>query len=586
MFRKIVLLVLLIAAKNVVAFGSELVLPDSIVEGYVRLGERHLHRAWAELPDSVFAQFKKNGNRVNYEGLCFDRRRQLAELVMAEVVEDKGRFMGDILDGIRVHIAEPWWGIPAHYSKAKPDHNVQTVDLFNAETASMIAWTRHLLASKLENLAPGLCDTIDSEIEHRFLIPAARDKYWWKGAGMNWNPWICSNWLACISFCEKNESRRADALSQIENSLQRFIDAYPDDGGCDEGPGYWDRAAASLFECMQWHDFKNIDRQKLQRMGAYIYKVYIGNDYCVDFADSHTNRSVQQLNILYPFALYVNDITMRQFAAHMFCRDLSAYYGKSGNFPTLGREVMFLRHLNELMAEQPHEPLLEEVWLPDLQIMTAREHEGTVKGLYVAMKGGHNDESHNHNDVGSFIVYADGEPLIIDAGVGEYTSKTFSGGRYDIWTMQSAYHNLPRINGVGQKDGKQYRATEVSHTPKSLSMDIANAYPAEAKVGKWLRTVTLSNKGKVCVTEDYVLKEYLSPSQIIFITPVKPQLKRGKVVLGKHAITFDRKALVADVEDISNLEDSIIRGMWGTLYRITLTLNSNTTTGKIRYIID
>jgi hypothetical protein len=68
---------------------------------------------------------------------------------------------------------------------------------------------------------------------------------------MNWNPWICSNWLACVLICEKDESRKAEAIAQIENATRTFIDAYPEDGGCDEGPGYWDRAAASMFEVLR-----------------------------------------------------------------------------------------------------------------------------------------------------------------------------------------------------------------------------------------------------------------------------------------------------------------------------------------------
>ena len=55
--------------------------------------------------------------------------------------------------------------------------------------------------------------------------------------------------------------------------------------------------------------------------------------------------------------------------------------------------------------------------------MAARSSQGSERGFYVAAKGGHNAESHNHNDVGSFIVYADGYPALIDVGVEAYTAK-------------------------------------------------------------------------------------------------------------------------------------------------------------------
>ena len=38
-------------------------------------------------------------------------------------------------------------------------------------------------------------------------------------------------------------------------------------------------------------------------------------------------------------------------------------------------------------------------WLPDTGVLTAREREGDTAGLFLAAKAGHNDESHNHNDV-------------------------------------------------------------------------------------------------------------------------------------------------------------------------------------------
>ena len=101
------------------------------------------------------------------------------------------------------------------------------------------------------------------------------------------------------------------------------------------------------------------------------------------------------------------------------------------------------------------------MWLPGIQIMAARVREGSADGLYLAAQGGHNAESHNHNDVGNFIVYANGEPAIIDVGVETYTAKTFSPQRYDIWTMQSAYHNLPTVNGVMQGAGREFEARNV-----------------------------------------------------------------------------------------------------------------------------
>ena len=549
-------------------------IPQEMRQSYVEYGEQYLSKPWTVFPWTVFAENKKTGNRVNYEALCFEKRRQLAALVMAEIMEGKGRFMGDIIDGIGSFCEETWWGIPAHYPKAVPLPELQEVDLFNAETASLIVWTRYMLEKQFDAFSPDLCQRIDREIERRILQPAVENDYWWKTAGMNWNPWICSNWLACVLICEKDEARKAEAIAQIRKATQAFIDAYPEDGGCDEGPGYWDRAAASMFEVMRLLDFGSVE-PKIQKMAAYAYKTYIGNDYCVCFADAHENKAVQQVNIVYPFGLWLNDKTMREFGAYLgrqkgVLTNPAALYDKSGNFPTLGRELFFLCHINDFIAENPQEPLLKDVWLPDLQIMTARRGN-----LYVAMKGGTNGESHNHNDVGSFIVYAP-TPLFIDPAVGEYTAKTFSKDRYDVWTMQSGYHNLPQINGIDQKDGKDYAAKVVRHKEGQLTLELAGAYPKDAAVKSWQRTVTAMKSG-LSVIEDYELRDFIAPTRLVFMALTPDALQH---------IHYDANQLSATVEDVSDKLDPLLQHMWGPkMYRIILTVKSTKTTNQIKYTI-
>ena len=554
-------------------------IPTEMRQSYISYGNQYAGKPWTVLPWTVFAENKITGNRVNYEGLCFEKRRQLAALVMAEIMEGRGRFISDIINGLGSFCEETWWGIPAHYSKPIPLTELQEVDLFNAETASLVVWTRYMLEKQLDVFSSALCQRIDREIERRILQPAVEKDYWWKTAGMNWNPWICSNWLACVLICEKDEARKAEAIRQIRQAIRAFIDAYPEDGGCDEGPGYWDRAAASMFEILRLlpddASFSEMSG-KIQRMATYAYKTYIGNDYCVCFADAHENKAVQQVNIVYPFGLWLNDQTMRAFGAYLGQRkqvlsNPAALFDKSGNFPTLGRELFFLRHIREFMAEQPHEPLLKDVWLPDLQIMTARRGN-----LYVAMKGGHNGESHNHNDVGSFIVYSNSEPLFIDPAVGEYTAQTFGKGRYDIWTMQSQFHNLPQINGVDQKDGKSFAAKVVSHKNGQLTLDIAAAYPNEAAVKSWKRTVSARATG-ISVVEDYELDACRQPTRLMLMALSPTALQH---------LHYDKRQLEVTVEDISDKLDPVLKKMWGSqMFRIILTVKSAKLKDQIKYTI-
>ena len=567
--------------------------PQSVRKSYIEYGEQYLGKPWQSLPATVFAEFKTNGNRVNFEALTFQKRRQLAALVMAEVAEGKGRFMPDIINGLWSTLEESWWGIPAHYGKKVPVMEDQTVDLFQAESAGLIAWTAYILKPQLDKFSPIIVNRINKEIQQRMLQPAIKGRYWWKTAGMNWNPWICSNWLACALICENDRKAQLDAVEQILNAMDHFVDAYPADGGCDEGPGYWDRAAASLYECMNLLRTATngaVDmsgNEKIRAMASYAYKTYIENDHCITFADTHDNKMLLQLNIVYPFGLYLNDRTMREFGAYIAKRkdimnNAAGLYDKSGNYPTLARELFFINNINNLLAEQPKEPLLADVWMPNLQIMTARRGK-----TFVAMKGGNNGESHNHNDVGSFVVYSDGEPLIIDPAVGEYTSKTFSNRRYEIWTMQSQYHNLPQINGADQRDGKQFAAANAKYKKGSLSLDITGAYPAEADVKRWMRTVSISKGGIVTVNEDYELSKSQGATKLMLITIAKPELAaKGVIKIGNRCIEYNANQLDVAIESISDKLDPLLQRIWGSeMYRIVMTVKGNPAKGKIRYRI-
>jgi hypothetical protein len=228
--------------------------------------------------------------------------------------------------------------------------------------------------------------------------------------------------------------------------------------------------------------------------------------------------------------------------------------------------------------------------------MAAREQPGSPRGLYVAAWGGHNAQSHNHNDVGNVIVYADGRPVLVDVGAPEYTSKTFSPRRYEIWTMQSQWHTLPAINGFDQKDGTEFRARDVafSSRPEAVrfSLDIAPAYPPEAKVTRWRREVILDRKKReVVLAEDYALGEARTPVRLHFVTPLAPDASvPGRVVLAgggtpAHVLLYDPKTFSASVEP-QEVTDSRLRPVWGDrLFRVVLTARERAVRGLHRIVI-
>ena len=268
-------------------------LPDDLRAAHIAQGETLLGHVWPTLPATLFLEYARNGNRSNFQDVRYARRHALRDLVVAECMEGQGRFLDDIVNGIWTTCEETYWGVPAHISVQKagvglPDVEEPTVDLFAAETVALLAWTTYLLGDKLDTVSPLVRPRVHYESQRRVLDPClVRDDFWWMGfdpAGHsvnNWNPWINSNWITAVLLLEEDAQRRTAALRKILRSLDVFADHYAEAGGCDEGPGYWGRAAASLFDCLELlysatdGTFNVYDRPKVRNMGAFIYRTHI-----------------------------------------------------------------------------------------------------------------------------------------------------------------------------------------------------------------------------------------------------------------------------------------------------------------------
>ena len=568
--------------------------PEANRRAHVAAAEALLGTSWPELPATVFLEYVRTGNRSNFQALSYARRGQLAQLVIAEAMEDRGRFLDDIINGIWAICEETYWGVPAHLNIQQagpglPDVNEPTVDLFAAETAHLLAWTAYFLGDRLDAVSPLIRERIYTELDRRVLTPnLERDDFWWMSFGddliNNWNPWVNGNWLTTVLLAESDADRRVEAVYKIMRSLDRFIDSYPEDGGCDEGPVYWTRAAGSMFDTLELlysatdGAINLYDRPLIRNMGRYIYKSYIAGDYYINFADAGAKIHPDP-SLVYRYGTRINDQTMVGFGAFL-AREQGWGDGLiEGAFGQLNRVLPGLFSVADVRQAVPQEPLLANFWLPDIQVMGARETAGSRTGFYVAAKGGHNAESHNHNDIGNVIVYHDGQPVLIDVGAAEYTAKTFGPDRYTIWNMQSAYHNVPTINGAMQQDGRRFHARDVSFDADDRSvifrLDLAGAYPDEAAARSWKRTVML-RRGTVTIRDAYDLERTIAPTQLNWITPRVPAVaKPGTLRLaddvsdsGAVLLRYDPKRVGVAIEPI-DLEDNRLRSGWGDrIYRI------------------
>jgi len=578
-------------------------LPDTLKEKFIIAGESALETEWPHLPASVYLDFLRSGNRSRYEQKESTRKVILLDLVMAELVEGKGRFLDNIMDAVWSVCEQSTWTLPAHVRTGLPDVEKPVVALRSGETGAMLSWIFYLFRQKFEAISPRINQRIINEIERRIISPCfKRDDFWWFGFEgdhiNNWNPWCNSNWLTCLLVTESASARKYQSIYKCLRSLDRFLDSRPPDGGCDEGPGYWNHSAGTLFIALEM--LYGVSRGKIdiyqdpliRNLGEYLPKVHITGPYFVNFADASAKISVEA-SLLNRYGKAVHSEAMLALSGEAVREGFNSDESRVSN---LYRKLMAIFSDNDYRSDSSYSAVSLDDYLPDTQVITSRSYPQKNKGLFLAAKGGHNAESHNHNDVGNFIIYKDGYPFIIDVGVETYTRKTFGTDRYQIWTMNSDYHNLPSVNGVRQKNGRTYCAKDIHYQQGKngieFSVDIADAYPGEAAVKSWKRTFLFTRAQSVELVDEYQLAACEQPVILHLMSAREPQIESGGVVhLGPReenplTLRFSPGKFLCEVETI-NLDDKRLKKVWGdVLYRINLRSKSEKLNDAYRIVFE
>jgi hypothetical protein len=567
-------------------------IPDIIRTKMIESGEESLDFEWGVIKATDYLEFVRSGDRNIMQDPLNARINALKNLVLAELAEGKGRFLDQIINGIWALSEQTTWSMSAtlylqEAGYGLPDVEEPVIDLIVGEIASLFSWTHHFLKEAFDRVDPLIAKRIEYEIRHRVLdVYDARDDFWWMGFGggqvNNWNVWVNHNMLTTILLMEKDPGRRVRNIYKTMRSVDRFINHYKPDGGCDEGPSYWGHAGGALFEYLEMlHVVTNgeidiFDREIIRNIGRYIYLAEITYPYVINFADASA-RSGGRPGVIYRYGKSIQDPVMQAYGAF-----LAEKANWKENIPggNLEATLVNLFQLQEINTAEAREPMIRDFFLPDLQICGARDTEGSSEGFFFAAKGGHNQESHNHNDVGNFILYYNGQPAIIDVGVGTYTRQTFSEDRWKIWTMQSQYHNTPTINGKQQSPGEEYRAENVAFEKRDSEVrfqsDIAGAYPEEAWVANWFRTISLKRGKSLRVTEEFRLEKNGGGTAINFMTCLIPEQAADGVVhlQGKTftlTLTYDARKTVLLIDKIT-IEDPKLTNIWGEeVYRLVFT---------------
>ena len=577
-------------------------LPQAVRNTVIKQGEAALDCDWPVIKASDYLEFTRSGNRDIMQIPQSIRTQAVKALALAELVEGKGRFIEALMNGVWALCEQSTWVLSAHLPLQQkgpglPDPDDTVIDLSAGEIGALLSWVHYYFAAEFDKISPFVSEQIRRNIRSRILEPYyARTDFWWMGFSRsrkvnNWNPWVNYNVMQCILLMETDPQKRTDNIYKVMRSIDWFINDYPDDGGCDEGPSYWSHAGGKLYEGLELlyaatgGKVAIFENEIIKNIGRYIYRAYISDPYFVNFADAGAKGGINP-GLVYRYGRAIHDPIMQGFGAFYAQKRDFANHAPSGSIETVIHDLFDAK---EIVSAHTVEPFVGESWLPGLQFAVARDRENSRQGFFFAAKGGHNASSHNHNDVGSFILYYNGLPALIDVGVGTYTRQTFSDERYSIWTMQSGYHNLPAINGVDQQNGVQFAARDVSYKATAQTVnfaaDIAGAYPAEAAVKSWLRSYQL-NRGKSFIIRDkFTLTENKGNTSLHFMTSCKTTLvKPGVIRLEGDGfvleMTYDTSTLNAKIEAIP-VDDRRLQSSWGpSLTRIVLDFVNQRLTGN------
>jgi hypothetical protein len=452
--------------------------------GAVTAAEVELARSMGAWDDELYLEFSRNGERARGEEMIRARGRRLMRLMWGELVENRGRFVPAIEETLRELIRQRSWVLPAHDGKLLNFNGRPNVDLVSATDSFQYAQVLHLLGDKLDE---GLRREVAAEVERRVLAPVRRmvagedtGGVDWLRRTHNWNA-VCLAGVtgAALGVVESREER-AWFVAVAELYGVNYLAGFTSDGYCSEGVGYYNYGFGYFI--------------------ALRHSLYAATGGRLDlFADPVTRevaRYADRMEMLPGvFAAFSDckfDQRPRAQWAEYARRALGTGAARLGPEELIRPDNMVFTPLLLELALRPDTPAVAaeasdfepRSWFPDAQVLVLRPAE-TRGGLALTIKGGHNEEHHNHNDVGSYAVGRGARVVAGEAGGPHvYNRAMFGPRRYlDFKSLSSHGHPVPKVDGRDQATGRKAAARAGAPVPTPRGerwvLDISDAYGIE-----------------------------------------------------------------------------------------------------------
>ncbi|MDF2923275.1 MAG: hypothetical protein K0R57_2189 [Paenibacillaceae bacterium] len=544
---------------------------DGLLKEIAKEAERAHNTPVAPLSFDLFDLYEKNGSRKEFELVYFDRRSRLAGLVFAILTEEADHYLASLENLIWEICGEYAWSVPAHLPLGGDRRPQDVIDLFAAETGHALAETLYLVGDKLDKR---VVDRAKSEIYSRILHPLYNEPalFRWELSTNNWAA-VCAGAVGMTAlFIEDNRERLAGLISRMLGAMDSYLEGFQGDGGCPEGIGYWLYGFgyyvyfAEMLEQYTGGALKLMDNPKCRRIAEFPLAVSLSDGYYVSYSDTSAKASLH--------TGLVSSLTRRYGQPVPYMEGITSFFEDTCyRFAHISRNLFWS---DEKLLQRP---TTEGVWeLPDLQWVTSR-HCCHSSMIAFSAKGGHNDEPHNQNDLGSFILHAGGESLLTDPGAGVYSRDYFGEKRYTFLHNSSRGHSVPLIDGLEQQAGAAHvavvRDKQIGPEGICLSLDLSAAYPAGTvdsciREFKWIYTGG-DGTGVLELTDRFSFGSAPGKLEEAFISLAEPKLEPGAVSwqgrTGEVLLRYDEQLFAPSVEVIST---QWRRGIPVVIYRLVL----------------
>ena len=313
----------------------------------------------------------------------------------------------------------------------------------------------------------------------RDMVQGRRPEIHWLRATHNWNAVCLAGVTGAALALEESPDDRAWFIAAAQHYIRFFLSGFTPDGYCSEGVGYWNYGFGHflmLGEAIRQATGNRLDLfadPAALQPARYGLRTEIINGLYPTIADCHPgSRPAQEFVqfICERLGLAVPDAGQADFTRP------SGSLAATMMFSFLDKPLPIVASAKIT----PDSPL--RTWFKDGGVLICRPQPGSETQFAAVLKGGHNAEHHNHNDVGSFSVIAGKAMVICDPGGEIYTARTFSAHRYDSKVLSSYGHAVPVIGGELQRTGAQARAAvlraDFRDEEDTLALDLRSAYTA------------------------------------------------------------------------------------------------------------